>query len=146
MQRVRSSYHYALRSVAGSIFDMPPHYFAASCDRASIQQIMDMIGWVAGKGKEFDVLKAPIIYPDLMVNPKKAFGNWLVIAKVRWNALSDLRTFTHSFLVYQGCSGWKNVDLFEVGPQWRCKPLLQAVAPQGLHTWLDCMQCDFGMF
>jgi len=132
--------------VAGSIFNMPPHYFAASYDRASIPQIMDMIGLVAGKGKEFDVLRAPIIYPDLTVNTKKAFGNWLVIAKVRWNALSNLKMFTHPFLVCQGCSGWQDVNLFEVGTQWRCKPLLQAVATQGLHTWPSCMQRDFGMF
>ncbi|KAG1829440.1 hypothetical protein EV424DRAFT_1535769 [Suillus variegatus] len=45
------------------------------------KQIMDMIGWVAGKGKDFDVLKAPIIYPDLKVSAKKVFGNWLMIAK-----------------------------------------------------------------
>ncbi|KAG2109190.1 hypothetical protein BD769DRAFT_1337437, partial [Suillus cothurnatus] len=67
----RSSYHYVLRSVAGSIFNMAPEYFSASYDRMSNQQIMDMIGWVAGKGKDFDVLNAPIIYPDLKVNAKK---------------------------------------------------------------------------
>ncbi|KAG1799772.1 uncharacterized protein HD556DRAFT_1210847, partial [Suillus plorans] len=77
----RSSYHYALRSVAGSIFNMAPEYFSASYDRMSNQQIMDMIGWVAGKGKDFDVLNAPIIYPDLKVNAKKVFGNWFMIAK-----------------------------------------------------------------
>jgi hypothetical protein len=83
MQRVRSSYHHALRSVAGSIFNMSPEYFSASYDRMSNQQIMDMIGWVAGKGKDFDVLKAPIIYPDLKISAKKVFGNWFMIAKVR---------------------------------------------------------------
>ncbi|KAG2138254.1 hypothetical protein BD769DRAFT_1384774 [Suillus cothurnatus] len=69
------------RSVAGSIFNMAPEYFSASYDRMSNQQIMDMIGWVAGKGKDFDVLNAPIIYPDLKVNAKKVFGNWFMIAK-----------------------------------------------------------------
>jgi hypothetical protein len=82
MQRVRSSYHYALWSVAGSIFNMAPEYFSASYDMSN-QQIMDMIRWVAGKGKDFDVLNAPIIYPDLKVNAKKVFGNWFMIAKVR---------------------------------------------------------------
>ncbi|KAG2111376.1 hypothetical protein BD769DRAFT_1642678 [Suillus cothurnatus] len=81
MQRVHSSYHYALQSVAGSIFNMAPEYFSASYDRMSNQQIMDMIGWVAGKGKDFDVLNTPIIYPDLKVNAKKVFGNWFMIAK-----------------------------------------------------------------
>ncbi|KAG2124628.1 hypothetical protein DEU56DRAFT_711688, partial [Suillus clintonianus] len=77
----RSSYHYALQSVAGSIFNMSPKYFSVSYDRMSNQQIMDMIGWVAGKGKDFDVLKVPIIYPDLKVSVKKVFGNWFMIAK-----------------------------------------------------------------
>ncbi|KAG1802713.1 uncharacterized protein HD556DRAFT_1437780 [Suillus plorans] len=36
---------------------------------------------VIGKGKDFDVLKAPIIYPDLKVSAKKVFGNWFMIAK-----------------------------------------------------------------
>ncbi|OJA09081.1 hypothetical protein AZE42_11097 [Rhizopogon vesiculosus] len=60
---------------------MSPDYFSASYDRMSNQKIMVMIGWVAGKGKEFDVLNAPIIYPDLTVNAKKVFGNWFIIAK-----------------------------------------------------------------
>ncbi|KAG2137899.1 uncharacterized protein EDB93DRAFT_1253553 [Suillus bovinus] len=65
MQRVCSSYHYALWTVAGSIFNMSPKYFSALYDHMSNQQIMDMIRWVAGKGKDFNVLKAPIIYRDL---------------------------------------------------------------------------------
>ncbi|KAG2038096.1 hypothetical protein BDR03DRAFT_1010256 [Suillus americanus] len=81
MQRVRSSYHYALQSVAGSIINMSPENFSVSYDHMSNQQIMDMIGWVAGKGKDFDVLKAPIIYPDLKVSAKKVFGNWFMIVK-----------------------------------------------------------------
>ncbi|KIK36029.1 hypothetical protein CY34DRAFT_16658 [Suillus luteus UH-Slu-Lm8-n1] len=81
MQRVRSSYIYTLRSVAGSILEMPSQNFAASFDRAADKQMVDAIGWVAGKGKDFNVLDAPIIYPNLKVNAKKVFGNWLVIAK-----------------------------------------------------------------
>ncbi|KAG1826428.1 hypothetical protein EV424DRAFT_1297519, partial [Suillus variegatus] len=77
----RSSYIYTLRSVAGSILDMPSPNFAASFDRAAVQQMTDVIGWVAGKGKEFNILNAPIIYPNLKVNAKKVFRNWLVIAK-----------------------------------------------------------------
>lgn len=61
---------------------MPSPNFAASFDRAAVQQMTDAIGWVAGKGKEFNILNAPIIYPNLKVNAKKVFGNWLVIAKV----------------------------------------------------------------
>ncbi|KAG1856509.1 hypothetical protein C8R48DRAFT_775916 [Suillus tomentosus] len=81
MQRVRSSYIYTLRSVAGSILNMPSLNFAASFDRMAVQQMTDAIGWVAGKGKEFNILNAPIIYPNLKVNAKKVFGNWLMIAK-----------------------------------------------------------------
>ncbi|KAG2353232.1 hypothetical protein BDR07DRAFT_1496662 [Suillus spraguei] len=34
-----------------------------------------------GKGKEFNILHSPIIYPNLKINAKKVFGNWLVITK-----------------------------------------------------------------
>lgn len=81
MQQARSSFLFSLRSVAGSIFSLSPEYLAAKYQRAAMQQIMDMIGWVAGK--EYDVLKAPVLYPDHVINDKKVFGNWLVIAKVR---------------------------------------------------------------
>ncbi|KAG1772857.1 hypothetical protein EV702DRAFT_935104, partial [Suillus placidus] len=78
----RSSFFNGLRTVSGSIFNMSPEYFVARYDRASVQQITDMIGWEAGKGKTFDVFKAPVLYPDNIVNEKKIFRNWLVIAKV----------------------------------------------------------------
>jgi len=63
---------------------MPAEYFMAKCDRASVQEVLDLIGWVSGKGKDYDVSKAPIFYPNRVVNMKKAFGNWLVLAKVRF--------------------------------------------------------------
>lgn len=59
-----------------------------------MQQIMDMIGWVAGK--EYDVFKAPVLYPDQVINDKKVFGNWLVIAKVR--SLKQLKRVFANFI------------------------------------------------
>ncbi|KAG1857470.1 hypothetical protein F4604DRAFT_1931423 [Suillus subluteus] len=82
MQQARSSFFNGLRTVSGSIFNMSPEYFVARYDRASVQQITDMIGWEAGKGKTFDVFKAPVLYPDNIVNEKKIFRDWLMIAKV----------------------------------------------------------------
>jgi len=81
MQQARSSFFFSLRSVAGSIFNLSPEYLTAKYQRAAMQQIMDMIGWAAGK--EYDVFKAPVLYPDQVINDKKVFGNWLVIAKVK---------------------------------------------------------------
>lgn len=84
MQQARSSFFNGLRTVSGSIFNMSPEYFVARYDRASVQQITDMIGWEAGKGKTFDVFKAPVLYPDNIVNEKKIFRDWLMIAKVKY--------------------------------------------------------------
>lgn len=75
---------------------MPSQNFAASFDRAADKQMVDAIGWVAGKGKDFNVLDAPIIYPNLKVNAKKVFGNWLVIAKVGSRTLPE--TLPHLYL------------------------------------------------
>ncbi|KAG1738666.1 uncharacterized protein EDB91DRAFT_1082696 [Suillus paluster] len=82
MQQARSSFFNGLHTVAGSIFNMSPEYFVARYDRASAQQITDMIGWRVGKGKTFDVFKAPILYPGNIVDERNFFRNWLVIAKV----------------------------------------------------------------
>ncbi|KAG1861662.1 hypothetical protein F4604DRAFT_1929730 [Suillus subluteus] len=82
MQQARSSFINGLRSVAGSIFNMPNEYFMLKYNRNSALQVTDLIGWEAGKGKVFDVFKAPILYPDNVVNEKRAFKNWLVLAKV----------------------------------------------------------------
>ncbi|KAG2130570.1 hypothetical protein BD769DRAFT_1386962 [Suillus cothurnatus] len=129
MQRVHSSYHYALWSVAGSIFNMAPKYFSASYDRMSNQQIMDMIGWVAGKGKDFDVLNAPIIYPDLKVNAKMVFGNWFMIAKLIKVAVGGKM----SIYLKSGCGG----GLSPYFPRLRhwCH-LINLV----LHCLLNCQQ------
>lgn len=83
MQQARSSFINGLRSVAGSIFNMPNEYFMSKYDRKSVPQVTDLIGWEAGKGKAFDVFKAPILYPDTVVNEKRVFKNWLVLAKVK---------------------------------------------------------------
>ncbi|KAG1802196.1 uncharacterized protein HD556DRAFT_1304359 [Suillus plorans] len=88
MQQARSSFFNGLRTVSGSIFNMSPEYFVARYDRASVQQITDMIGWEAGKGKTFDVFKAPVLYPDNIVNEKKIFRAWLMIAKDNHSHLS----------------------------------------------------------
>ncbi|KAG2082175.1 uncharacterized protein F5147DRAFT_660560 [Suillus discolor] len=88
MQQARSSFFNGLCTVSGSIFNMSPEYFVARYDRASIQQITDMIGWEAGKGKTFDVFKAPVLYPDNIVNEKKIFRNWLIITKDNYSYLS----------------------------------------------------------
>ncbi|KAG2155364.1 uncharacterized protein EDB93DRAFT_1247847 [Suillus bovinus] len=71
MQRVCSSHIYTLRSVAGSILEMPSQNFAALFDCTADEQMVDAIEWVAEKGKDFNVLDAPIIYPNLKVNAKK---------------------------------------------------------------------------
>ncbi|KAG1785937.1 uncharacterized protein HD556DRAFT_1194780, partial [Suillus plorans] len=78
----RSSFINGLRSVAGSIFNMPNEYFMSKYDRKSVPQVTDLIGWEAGKGKVFDVFKAPILYPDNVINEKRVFKNWMVLAKV----------------------------------------------------------------
>ncbi|KAG1905543.1 uncharacterized protein F5891DRAFT_934331, partial [Suillus fuscotomentosus] len=78
----RSSFLNSLRTVAGGIFNMPNEYFVSKYDRTSLRQVTDLIGWEAGKGKMYDIFKAPILYPDHIVNEKKIFKNWIVIAKV----------------------------------------------------------------
>ncbi|KAG1808409.1 uncharacterized protein BJ212DRAFT_1303022 [Suillus subaureus] len=45
-------------------------------------QVTDLIRWEVGKGKVYDIFKALILYPDHVVNEKKIFQNWIVIAKV----------------------------------------------------------------
>ncbi|KAG1785855.1 uncharacterized protein HD556DRAFT_1450296 [Suillus plorans] len=82
MQQARSSFLNSLRTVAGGIFNMPNEYFVSKYDRTSLRQVTDLIGWEAGKGKMYDIFKAPILYPDHVVNEKKIFKNWIVIAKV----------------------------------------------------------------
>jgi hypothetical protein len=42
-----------------------------------------LIRWEADKGKAYDIFKAPILYPNHIVNKKKIFRNWIVIAKVK---------------------------------------------------------------
>jgi len=133
MQRVHSSYHYVLQSVAGSIFNMAPKYFSASYDRMSNQQIMDMIGWVAGKGKDFDVLNAPIIYPDLKVNAKKVFGNWFMIVKVQcsWQTYQTIySSFSNSLSKLQWVARCQSIQSQDVVEVWACT--------------ISC--CNFGMF
>lgn len=83
MQQARSSFLNSLRTVAGGIFNMPNEFFVSKYDRTSLSQVTDLIGWEAGKGKAYDIFKAPILYPDHIVNEKKIFRNWIVIAKVR---------------------------------------------------------------
>ncbi|KAG2078673.1 hypothetical protein BDR04DRAFT_1147368 [Suillus decipiens] len=63
MQQARSSFLNGLRTITGGIFNMPNE-------------------WEAGKGKVYDIFKAPILYPNHVVNEKKCFKNWIVIAKV----------------------------------------------------------------
>ncbi|KAG1838070.1 hypothetical protein F4604DRAFT_1998347 [Suillus subluteus] len=58
----------------------PNRYARKSTEKDAL--VTDLIGWEAGKGKVFDVFKAPILYPDNVVNEKRAFKNWLVLAKV----------------------------------------------------------------
>ncbi|KAG1784292.1 uncharacterized protein HD556DRAFT_1451951 [Suillus plorans] len=82
MQQARSSFLNSLRTVAGGIFNMPNEFFISKYDRTSLSQVTDLIGWEAGKGKAYDIFKAPILYPDHIVNEKKIFRNWIVIAKV----------------------------------------------------------------
>jgi ATP sulfurylase len=82
MQQARSAFFNGLRSVSGSIFNMPSKYFVSKYDRASVKDITDLVGWTPGKGKEYDVLKAPVFYPDHAVNAKKIFSDWEVLAKV----------------------------------------------------------------
>ncbi|KAG1784518.1 uncharacterized protein HD556DRAFT_1198997, partial [Suillus plorans] len=81
MQQARSSFLNSLRTVAGGIFNMPNEFFVSKYDRTSLSQVTDLIGWEAGKGKAYDIFKAPILYPDHIVNEKKIFRNWIVIAK-----------------------------------------------------------------
>ncbi|KAG2757675.1 hypothetical protein P692DRAFT_20639829, partial [Suillus brevipes Sb2] len=73
----------SLRTIAGGIFNMPNEFFVSKYNRTSLSQVTDLIGWVAGKGKAYDIFKAPILYPDHIVNEKKIFRNWIVIAKIR---------------------------------------------------------------
>ncbi|KAG2105185.1 hypothetical protein BD769DRAFT_1393339 [Suillus cothurnatus] len=82
MQQAHSSFLNSLRTVAGGIFNMPNEFFISKYDRTSLPQVTNLIGWEAGKGKMYDIFKAPILYPDHVVNEKKVFKNWLVIAKV----------------------------------------------------------------
>ncbi|KAG1897927.1 uncharacterized protein F5891DRAFT_1191563 [Suillus fuscotomentosus] len=82
MQQARSSFLNSLRTIAGGIFNMPNEYFVSKYDHTSLRQVTDLIGWEAGKGKMYDIFKAPILYPDHIVNEKKIFKNWIVIAKV----------------------------------------------------------------
>ncbi|KAG2117610.1 hypothetical protein DEU56DRAFT_919012 [Suillus clintonianus] len=82
MQQARSSFLNSLRTVAGGIFDMPNEFFVSKYDRTSLPQVTGLIGWEAGKGNVYDIFKAPILYPDHIVNEKKIFRNWIVIAKV----------------------------------------------------------------
>ncbi|KAG1888362.1 hypothetical protein F4604DRAFT_1539204, partial [Suillus subluteus] len=77
-----SSFLNGLRTIAGGIFNMPNEYFVSKYNRTSLSQVTDLIGWEAGKGKVYDIFKAPILYPDHVVNEKKCFKNWIVIAKV----------------------------------------------------------------
>ncbi|KAG2142231.1 uncharacterized protein EDB93DRAFT_1105486 [Suillus bovinus] len=82
MQQARSSFLNSLRTIAGGIFNMPNKFFVSKYDRTSLRQVTDLIGWEAGKGKIYDIFKAPILYPNHVVNEKKIFKNWIVIAKV----------------------------------------------------------------
>ncbi|KAG2114672.1 uncharacterized protein F5147DRAFT_649834 [Suillus discolor] len=82
MQQARSSFINGLRSVAGSIFNMLNEYFMSKFDRNSVPQVTQLIRWETGKGKAYDVFKAPILYPDHVVNEKRVFKDWLVFAKV----------------------------------------------------------------
>ncbi|KAG2126013.1 uncharacterized protein EDB93DRAFT_1257817 [Suillus bovinus] len=82
MQQARCSFLNSLCSVAGGIFNMPNKFFVSKYDRNSLPQVMDLIGWEAGKGQAYDIFKAPILYPDHVVNEKKIFQNWIVIVKV----------------------------------------------------------------
>jgi len=83
MQQAQLSFINGLCSVAGSIFNMLNEYFVSKYNRKSVPQVTDLIGWEAGKGKVFNVFKAPILYSDNVVNEKRVFKNWLVLAKVR---------------------------------------------------------------
>lgn len=75
---------------------MSSQNFAASFDRTADKQMVDAIGWVVGKGKDFNILNAPIIYSNLKVNAKKVFRNWLVIMKVGSCTLPE--THPHLYL------------------------------------------------
>ncbi|KAG0698763.1 hypothetical protein DFH29DRAFT_877760 [Suillus ampliporus] len=61
---------------------MPNEYFISKYDHTSLPQVTDLIRWEAGKGKVYDIFKAPILYPNHVMNEKKIFKNWIVIAKV----------------------------------------------------------------
>ncbi|KAG2153801.1 uncharacterized protein EDB93DRAFT_1248698 [Suillus bovinus] len=47
----------SLHSVAGGIFNMPNEFFVSKYDRNSLPQVMDLIGWEAGKGQAYDIFK-----------------------------------------------------------------------------------------
>ncbi|KAG1893166.1 uncharacterized protein F5891DRAFT_986156 [Suillus fuscotomentosus] len=80
MQQARSSFINGLCSVAGTILNMPNEYFMSKFDHNFVPQVTRLIRWETGKGKVYDVFKAPILYPDHVINEKKVFRNWLVFA------------------------------------------------------------------
>ncbi|KAG1732425.1 uncharacterized protein EDB91DRAFT_1058090 [Suillus paluster] len=82
MQQAHSPFLNSLCTVAGGIFNMPNEFFISKYDHTSLPQVTDLIGWEAGKGKAYDIFKAPILYPAHVMNEKKIFRNWTVIAKV----------------------------------------------------------------
>ncbi|KAG1790860.1 uncharacterized protein HD556DRAFT_1241668, partial [Suillus plorans] len=80
MQQARSSFLNSLRTVAGGIFNMPNEFFVSNTtELPSHRSQTDRMG--SRQGKAYDIFKAPILYPDHIVNEKKIFRNWIVIAK-----------------------------------------------------------------
>jgi len=139
MQQARSSFLNSLRTVAGGIFNMPNEFFVSKYDRTSLPQVTDLIGWEAGKGKMYDIFKAPILYPDHVVNEKKVFKNWLVIAKVKPTHQRQTRLLICYLEGYQGCDLWKNVIVFQSA--WWTTFLCQDMEAYELHSWPDCIWC-----
>jgi hypothetical protein len=111
MQQARSSFLNGLRTVAGGIFNMPNEYFVSKYDRTSLPQVTDLIRWEVGKGKVYDIFKAPILYPDHVVNEKKCFKNWIVIAKVRSTHQQQTSALIFGFEGYQGRDMRKDVTV-----------------------------------
>lgn len=143
MQQACSLFLNSLRSVAGGIFNMPNEFFVSKYDRNSLPQVTDLIGWEAGKGQAYDIFKVPILYPDHVVNEKKIFQNWIVIAKVRFTCRQQTGC-SFCFEGYQGCDMWEDVIVSQSA--WWTTFLCQDMATHKLHSWPDCFRCHISRF
>jgi hypothetical protein len=142
MQQAHSLFLNSLCTIAGGIFNMPNKFFISKYDCTSRPQVMDLIRWEAGKGKMYDIFKVPILYPDHVVNEKKVFKNWLVIAKVKPTHQRQTWLLICCLKGYQGCDLWKNVIVFQ--STWQTTFLCQDMEAYKLYSWPDCIWCHIG--